>query len=99
MIKFNQSAWLKPYIDINTYIRKKGKNDFEKYFFKLMNNSDFGRTMENVRKRRDIKFFTTERRKKYLVSEPKINTADFFREKLLATEIEKKILMSKPVYL
>ena len=55
-----------------------------------MNNSDFGRTMENVRKRRDIKFFTTERRKKYLVSEPKINTADFFREKLLATEIEKK---------
>ena len=90
MIKFNQSAWLKPYIDINTYIRKKGKNDFEKYFFKLMNNSDFGRTMENVRKRRDIKFFTTERRKKYLVSEPKINTADFFREKLLATEIEKK---------
>ena len=64
-----------------------------------MNNSDFGRTMENVRKRRDIKFFTTERRKKYLVSEPKTNTADFFREKLLATEIEKKILMSKPVYL
>ena len=77
MIKFNQNAWLKPYIDMNVDLRKKAKNDFEKDFFKLINNTVFGKTMENVRKHRDIKLVTTERRRKYLVSELKFHTANF----------------------
>ena len=67
MIGFNQNVWLKPYIDINTDLRKKAKNNFEKDFFKLMNKAVFGKTMENVGK--DIKLVTTERRRNYLVSE------------------------------
>ena len=85
---------------MNTDLRKKAKNDFEKDFFKLMNNAVFGRTMENAWKHRDIKLATTERRRNYLVSEPNYHTTKFFTEKLLAIEMKKtEIFMNKPVCL
>ena len=89
VINFNENAWLKPYIDMNTDLRKKAKNDFEKDFFKLMNNAVFGKIMENIRKRRDVKLVTTKRRRNYLVSEPNYYTTKFFTENLLAIEMKK----------
>ena len=95
LIKFNQKAWLKPYIDMNTTLRKKAKSNFKKDFFSLMNNAVFGKTMENVRKHRNIKLVTTEKRRNYLVSEPNHHTKTFFRENLIAIEMRK----TEPVYL
>ena len=75
---------------MNNKLRQKAKNNFEKDFFKLMNNAVFGKTMENVRKHRDIKLVTTERRRNYLVSEPNYHTIKFFTENLLAIEMMKQ---------
>ena len=90
VIQFNQEAWLKPYTDMNTKLRKELKIDFEKDFFKLMNNVAFGKTMENVRKHRDIKLVTTDKRRDQLVSEPNYYTAKYFSENLMAIEMKKK---------
>ena len=85
---------------MNTKLRKEAKNDFEKDFFKLMNNAVFRKTMENVRKHRDIKLVTTDKRRNQLVSEPNYHTAKYFSENLLAIEMKKtKVKMNKPVYL
>ena len=80
VIEFHQEAWLKPYIDMNTELRKLAKNDFEKDLFKLMNNSVFGKTMENIRKHRDIKLVTTDKKRSKLVSEPNYHTVNLISE-------------------
>ena len=98
--EFNQEAWLKPYIDMNTELRKAAKNDFEKDLFKLMNNSVFGKTMENIRKHRDIKLVTTNKKRKKLVSEPNYHTINLISENFSITEMKKtKVKMNKPIYL
>ena len=84
VIEFNQEVWLKPYIDMNTELRKSAKNDFEKDLFKLMNNSVFGKTIENIRKHSDIKL---ERSK--LVSEPNYHTINLISEDLSINEMKK----------
>ena len=100
VIKFKQKAWLKPYIDMNTRLREEAKSKFEKDFFKLMNNSVFGKTVGNVRKHRDIKLVTTEEKRIKLVSEQYYHTTKHFLDNLLAIEIKKtKVKMNKPVYL
>ena len=90
VIKFNKRAWLKLYIDMNTKNRTKAKNEFKKDFFKLMNNSVFGETMENLRKHRDIKLVTTDEKRSKLVSKPNYHTKKRFSENMLAVEMKKK---------
>ena len=100
VIQFSQKSWLKEYIDVNTESRKQGKNDFAKDVFKLMNNSVFGKTMENVRKCRDIKLVTAEKRRNHLVSEPNYHATKWFSENLLPIEMKKtQVKMNKPIYL
>ena len=84
---------------MNTKLRKQAKNEFKKDFFRLMNNSVFGKTMENVRKHRDIKVVTTEEKRSKLVSEPNYHTPKHFSKKLLAMQMKKtKAKMNKPIY-
>ena len=100
VIEFNKKEWLKPYIDMNTELRKAAKNDFEKGLFKLMNNSVFGKTMENIRKHRGIKLVTTDKKRSKLVSEPNYDTINLISEDLSITEMKKsKVKMNKPIYL
>ena len=100
VIQFNQEVWLKPYIDMNSKLRKEAKNEFQKDFFKLMNNSVIEKTMENVRKHGDIKLVTTEEKTIKLVSEPNYQTTKQFSENLLAIEMKKtEVKLNKPIYL
>ena len=99
VIEFNQEAWLKPCIDMNTELRKLARNNFEKDLFKLMKNSVFGKTMENIRKRKDIKLVTTDKKSK-LVSEPNYHTINLISEDLSIIEMKKtKVKPNKAIYL
>ena len=99
-IEFNQSDWMKGYIDFNTELRTKATNDFEKDFYKLMNNSVFGKTMESVRKHRNIKLVTSKEAYLKAVMKPNFKSGVLFGEKLMGCEMGKvKVVMNKPVYL
>ena len=100
IIEFNQKAWLKPCIDMNTEFRKLAKDDFEKDLFKLMNNAVFGKTIENIRKHRNIKLVTTDKKRNKLVSEPNYHTISYISEDLSIIEMNKtKVKMNKLIYL
>ena len=88
-IEFDQSPWLKIYIDFNTQLRTAATNDFEKDFFKLMNNSVFGKTMENIRKHRNIVLVTTEEKYLCTVMKPDFKSGVLFGENLIGCEMGK----------
>ena len=92
VLKFNQSPWLKQYIDFNTEKQKHAKNSFEKDFFKLMNNSVYGKTMENLRKRVDIRLVTDEKKLDKLTSKPTYVSSKIFNENLMAVHKIKETL-------
>ena len=99
-IKFVESNWLEPYIMKNTNLRMQGKNNFEKDFFKLMNNSVFGRTMENIRNRVDIHLVTDEKQASNYISKPNYNHRTIFCDNLAAIHMKKThLVFNKPVYL
>ena len=99
-IKFEESEWLKPYIDMNTKLRTKAKNNFEKDFFKLMNNSVFGKTMENIRNRVNIKLGNDRDKAKKLTAKPNFKHLNIFCEELIAVHMNKtELKFDKPVYL
>ena len=99
-IKFIESEWMKPYIEMNTNLRTKAKNNFEKDFFKLMNNSVFGKTMENIRNRVDVKLVNTEEKFKKLSAKPNYKSRKILSENLISVHMKKTSLtMNKPVYL
>ena len=100
IIEFNQEAWLKPYIDMNTELRKLANNDFKKDFFRLTNNAVFGKTIENIRKHRDIKLVTADKRRNKLVSEPNYHTMNYIPDDLSIIKMNKtKVKMNKPIHL
>ena len=100
VIQFKQSAWMKEYIDFNTRLRTVAKNDFEKDFYKLMNNSVFGKTMENIRKHRDIKLVNNKEDYLKQVMKSNFKGGVLMGENLMSSEMGKvKVKMNKPVYL
>ena len=99
-IKFVESEWMKSYIDKNMNLRAMAKNNFEKDFFKLMNNSVFGKTMENLRNRVDVRLVNTKEKLRKLVAKPNFKSRKIFNENLVSVHMSKtSLLMNKPIYL
>ena len=99
-IRFEESQWLEKYITLNTNLRMEAKNEFEKDFFKLMNNSVFGKTMENIRNRVNIKLVNDKKPAEKLSAKPNFNHCNILSEDLVAIHMKKtKLYFNKPVYL
>ena len=99
-IEFNQMDWMKPYIDFNTKLRTAATNDFKKDFFKLMNNSVSGKTMERIRKHRNIKLVTNKDKYLQMVMKPNFKSGVLFGENLMGCKMgSTKVVMKKPIYL
>ena len=99
-IRFEESEWLKTYIDLNTSLGTKATNDFEKDFFKLMNNSVFDKTMENIENRVDVRLVTDERKALKLAAKRNYDSRTIFDENLIAVHMKRtKLVYNKPIYL
>ena len=99
-IKFEESDWMKPYIDLNTRLRAEAKNEFEKDFFKLLNNSVYGKTMENIRNRVNVTLVNSRKKAKKLTAKPNFKKCTIFSKNLCAIHMGKtQIYFNKPVYL
>ena len=99
VLQFKQAPWLKSYIDFNTQQRAAARNDFEKDFFKLMNNSVFGKTMENLRNRRKIDFATDDFKIQKLVAQPTFKSFTIFHDNLVAVErLKSELTLNRPIY-
>ena len=99
-IKFIESEWMKPYIDMNTELRTNAKNNFEKDHYKLMNNAVFGKTMENIRNRVNVKLVNNEEKARKLIAKPNYKSCKIFSENLISVHMKKtSLVMNKPIYL
>ena len=99
VLKFDQSPWFKQYIDFSTEKRKPAKNSFKKDFFKLINNSVFGKTMENLRKRVDVRLVTNEKKLDKLTSKPTYVSSKIFNENLMAVhKVKETLTLNRPAY-
>ena len=99
-IKFNESPWMKVYIELNTKLRSQAKNDFEKDFFKLMNNSVYGKTLENIRNHKDIRLVNNRESASRYANKPNFHHCTIFDENLIAVHMKRtKLVLNKPIYL
>lgn len=99
ILTFKESNWMEQYIALNTKLRKEAKNDFEKDFFKLMNNSVFGKTMENIRNRVDIRLVMSDQKLLKLVKQPNYLRFTKINNELLSVEMQKtSLVFDKPIY-